>query len=84
MIQDLLFNDKDRLKNWLSQRQYVRTSEIIRWGCENYSNRANRNKQEFVQMGLLKRLSHEEKDRLFGLLKEDVYEVMDYRQTEAA
>ena len=78
MKNDLLLSDKDRLIEWLKKRRYVRTSEILKWGCENFSNRSGRNKQELCQEGFLRRLSEEEKYRLFGRSKESVYEVMDH------
>ena len=76
MSVDLFLTDKDRMKEWLMKQRFVKTSDVIRWGCENHSNRANRNKQEFAHEGFLRRLSEEEKYRLFGIVKEDYYEVM--------
>lgn len=75
---DLFFTNKDRLKLFLKSKRYWKTHEIIRWGVDNYSNRANRYKQELVQEGFLRHLPQEEKYRLFGMIKEDVYESLEY------
>ena len=78
MVKDLLLSDKDRLKEWLRGRPYVKTSDVIRFGSENFSNRANRNKQELVQDGVLRRLPDDECILKFGVLTEDVYQCMEY------
>jgi hypothetical protein len=68
---------KQRLIEWLSTKQYVRTSEIMRWGSNGgYSNRADRNCRELRQEGFLRRLDHEETKRIFGETKEQAYEVV--------
>lgn len=78
-MHDLFLNDKDRLKEWARRRRYHRTSDILRWGVDNHSNRANRNKQLLVQEGFFRHIVGEEKERLFGLINEDAYECMEYQ-----
>jgi hypothetical protein len=70
--------DMERLTDWMRTKRYVRTSEVIKWGSENYSNRALRNAQAFAQKNpaRLRRLTDDEKHRHFGYIKEDVWEVL--------
>lgn len=77
-----LFTAKSRLKDFLKKRRYWKTSDIIRWGSENFSNRANRDKQQLVEEGFLRRLSDEEIHRGFGVVKESVYECLKYVDKE--
>lgn len=42
-------NKKQELKTWLKGKQYIKTSEILSWGLENFSNRALRNAQDLAQ-----------------------------------
>jgi len=83
-MNDLFLTNKDRLKEFLKKFRYVKTSDVIRFGVQNHSNRANRDKQDLVQEGFLRRLGLEEKNRLFGLIREDVYEVMEYQERGVA
>ena len=66
-------NAKEKLLAWASEKQYIRTSEVIAWGSKNFSNRALRNMQQLAQDGLFVRLTDEEKLREFGCIKEDVW-----------
>lgn len=74
-MNDLLLDDKERLWHFLKQRKFVRTSEILKWGAENYSNRADRNARIFARELRLRRLTKDEVSRLFGRIGEGVYEV---------
>lgn len=74
-MKDLLLSDKDALWEFLKTRKYVKTSEIIRWGVNNYSNRSDRNARIFARELRLRRLTKDEVSRLFGRIGEGVYEV---------
>ena len=68
---------KDRLYEWMkSQKRYIKTSEIIRYGVENYSNRADRNARQLAQEGKIKRIDDQLKRMIFNKIKEDVWEVL--------
>lgn len=75
MVKDLLLSDTDALWNFLKTKKFVKTSEIIKWGANNYSNRADRNARNFAREGRLRRLTDEEVMRRFGSIGEGVYEV---------
>uniref|UniRef100_A0A6M3L9L4 Uncharacterized protein n=1 Tax=viral metagenome TaxID=1070528 RepID=A0A6M3L9L4_9ZZZZ len=68
--------DKERLWEWLKTKEFVKTSEILFWGCNNYSNRADRNARLLAQEGKLERLSKDEKILRFGNIGEEVYKVI--------
>jgi len=70
-------NAKENLKTWLLTKKYVRTSEIIRWGCNGgFSNRADRNARQLREEGFLRRLSSDEIKALGIETNEGIYEVM--------
>ncbi len=64
---------KDKLFDWIKTRQWTKTSDVLKWGTDNYSNRALRNAQQLCEDGLIRRLSEEEKHRIVGVCKEDIW-----------
>lgn len=66
-------SDKDKLFDWMKSRQWTKTSDVIRWGSENFSNRALRNAQQLAADGLLRRMTEEQKMRVVGVCKEDIW-----------
>jgi hypothetical protein len=64
---------KEKLKDFILSRNWTRTSDVIKWGTENYSNRADRDARDLCAAGLIKRMAEEEKHRLFGNTREDVW-----------
>jgi hypothetical protein len=68
---------KEKLKDWILDRivrvNWVRTSDVIAWGSENYNNRALRTAQEFCAAGLYRRMTDQEKDRYSLFSKEDFW-----------
>ena len=58
-------SDKQKLKDWINRikwsQKYLKTSEVYKWGAENFSNRAVRNAQDLALKGeLLERITKEE------------------------
>lgn len=70
-------SDKDRLWDWMLEQKYIKTSMVIKWGVYNFSNRALRNSRELANehKDIIRKLEFEEKERLFGRIKEDVWAV---------
>lgn len=68
-------SSKERLWAWMLEQKYIKTSMIIKWGVENFSNRADRNARQLAEEhpGIIRRLTDQEKERLFGPIQEDVY-----------
>lgn len=66
---------KDLLLDYIKEKHYVRTSEIIRWGSDHYDNRADRNARQLATEGRIRRVSLSEKLlRFSGNIKEDIWE----------
>ena len=56
--------------------QYIRTSEIIKWGCnDGYSNRAARNARVLANKGVIQRISRTEATLLGFNTKEGIYKI---------
>lgn len=64
---------KDKLLAWLRGRNWAKTSDVLKWGTENHSNRALRNAQQLCADGLITRIGEADKIRIFGPIKEDVW-----------
>ena len=69
---------KEKLWDWILSQRYVKTSDVIRWGTENFSNRALRNAQALAQEypDKIKRMDDVDKVMRFGNIKEDVWVVL--------
>lgn len=68
---------REQLLNFIKARRYVKTSDVIRWGLENFHNRADRDARDFAKEGKIRRMNPEIKERIFGHIKEDVWEIVD-------
>ena len=71
---DLFKTKKELLLEFIKQRHYVRTSEVIRFGSDHFDNRADRNARQLATEGRIKRISDEEKLFRFQATKEDIWE----------
>lgn len=67
---------KDQLLIWLRTKQYVKTSDIMKWGIDNYCNCPDRIARKLAEDGALRRMAKETKILLFGNISEDVWEVL--------
>lgn len=64
---------KEKLLDFMREKKWAKTSEILAWGLANYSNRADRNARQLAQDGCLRRMSGDEKIFRFGKIAEDVW-----------
>lgn len=67
---------KEKVIDWVLGQRYVRTSDVMKAAIQNHwGNRAVRNIQDFAQhhSDKIRRLTQEEKERLFGNLTEDIW-----------
>jgi 5'(3')-deoxyribonucleotidase len=71
-------NDKDRLYEWIKKyfKRYIKTSDIIKWGAEHYSNRADRNARDLRKEGKLRRLTKAEMILSGFDTTEGIYEII--------
>ena len=67
---------KDQLLDFIRDRVWVRTSEIITWGSKNYYNRAERTARDLASEGLIRRMPEELKKLRFSKTREDVWEII--------
>ena len=67
---------KDCLYDFIKTRKYVKTSDILKWGVENYSNRADRNARLLASEGKIKRMDDQKKIMYFGNTKEEAWEII--------
>jgi hypothetical protein len=51
---------KEQLRLWIKSKEFARTSEVIRWGSDNFTNRADRYARDLAEEGFLRRLTLEE------------------------
>ena len=64
---------KLQLLQWIQSHGVVRTHEVIQWGLDHYSNRADRDARALAHAGQLRRLTDDEKVHRFGQIREDAW-----------
>jgi len=67
---------KEQLFNFIRDKVWVRTSEIIAWGSRNYYNRAERTARDLATEGKIRRMPEELKKLRFKETREEVWEVV--------
>jgi len=77
---DLFVSAKDALFREITQRKVMKTSDVIRWGVANFSNRAERNMRQLAREGRVRRMAEAEKRKHYGKTKEDVWEFITVAQ----
>lgn len=68
-------SSKDALLAEIRRVGVMKTSDVLRWGIENFSNRAERNMRQLAKEGKVQRLEREDKVARFGDIKQDVWEL---------
>lgn len=65
---------KEQLLDWMKDRYYIPTHEVIAWGLENHHIRADRDCRDLAQENKIRRMTPEEKlVSRFAKLHEDVW-----------
>jgi len=82
MVQQDLFTRpkvdyKQKLLEFIKARHHVKTSEVIRWGLDNYHTRADRDARDLASEGRIRRMNPEVQERLYKYLREDVWEYIE-------
>ena len=72
-IMDLFKSKKEMLLDYIKEKHYVRTSEVIKFASAHFSNRGDRDARLLASEGRIKRISDEEKIFRFNT-KEDIWE----------
>lgn len=71
---------KNRLYDFIKQRRYVRSSEVLKWGAENFCTVPGRRARELAQEGKIRRMPESKKRFYFGNTKEKVWEIVKFPQ----
>jgi len=66
---------KEQLYDWVVKKGRCRTSDIIRWGLENYHTRAERDARDLAQEGKIWRVKDIVKMAIAPKSKEDLWSV---------
>ena len=74
LFPDTMPSKKEQLLKYIKSIYYAPTSSIIKWGCENFSNRSERTARELAGEGKIRRMSDDEKIKSrFSNKKEDIW-----------
>ena len=69
---------KQRAIDWALSQKYIKTSDVYRYGTQNFHNRAVRDIQDFAEKNpdKIRRLTDDEVSRSFGNIGEGVWVVL--------
>lgn len=72
---------KDNLRKWITGKKlfgskYIQTSEICKWGVDNFSNRAVRNSNDLAHEGFIKRVPRHEAILMGFTGNEGIWEIL--------
>ena len=74
---DLFKSKKELLYEYNRQKGYAKTSDIIYdWGRQNYTTRADRYARDLATEGKIRRMPKEKKIRMFGNVREEIWEIV--------
>lgn len=73
MQTDLFRSSKQKLYDEIKLRGVMKTSDVLKWGCKNFSNRCDRNMRQLAKEGLVRRMDEKEKIIAYGNILEDVW-----------
>jgi hypothetical protein len=73
---------KEQILDFIKDRRWARTSDIIEFGTSIYYNRAERTARDLATEGFIRRATEEEKTRMgMGKMKQDVWLYVDKTQS---
>ncbi len=68
---------KERLYNYIVDKGFAKTSDVIRWGSENFCNRSDRNARQLAFDKKIRRMSDTEKMfKVPSATKEEVWVIV--------
>jgi len=72
-----ILSKREELYIFIKDKSYCRTSGVIRWGTQNFRNRAEVDARQLAEEGRIRRLEETEKVfRWFGNTKEEVWTIV--------
>lgn len=75
MQTELFMTKKDMLYEFIKKKGRCRTSDVIKWGTENYYNRADRTARDLASEGKIWRVKDEIAMIIIGETREDLWSV---------
>ena len=60
-MNDLFKTKQEQLLDYMRQKHYFATHDIIKWASQNFYNRADRTKRNFLEQGIIRKLPEQEK-----------------------
>ena len=68
---------KEELFNFIRDKGFVLTHEVIEWGIKNMSNRSERNARQLAADGKIRRMTEERKKLIYPYtVREDAWEII--------
>ena len=67
---------KNEVLRFCREMRRLKTSQVIRWGLDNYHTRAERDVRELAEEGLIWRMRSDLKEKLYPKSREDVWSVL--------
>ncbi len=61
-MNDLFLTKEQQLKNWMRFKKYFTSHEVMRWGLDNMYIRSDRTKRDFMEKGIIRKLTDSEKN----------------------
>lgn len=80
---DLFKTKEQQLLDWMKQKGFFASHEVVKWGLDNYYLRADRTKRDLMERGIIKKLSPQEKAFRGFKCKDSVYQISDGKEVNA-
>ena len=74
LVTDMFKSKKEQIVDFIKQRHYARTSDVIKFGLSIYTNRGDRYARDLAEEGRIKRLDEWNKKMLFKDTREEIWE----------
>ena len=71
---DMFLTKEEQLINWMRQKKYFASHEVIQFGLSIFYIRSDRTKRNFLEKGFIKKLTDGEKAFIGYTCKDAVYE----------
>ena len=72
-MDDLFRSKREQLLEYIKSRTYAKSSDVARWGVQNYCNDSLRLARKLAEDKHIERLSKQDKLRLFGNGREEIW-----------
>ena len=85
MVTDMFESKKEQVYNFIKQRKWAKTSDVIKFGSSIFSNRAEKDARDlanpkYTNPPKIRRMPLEKRKHLFPDIKEEIWEVMPWTE----